>query len=90
MEYSVTWSSGGAAEQNLTELDIRTADPGKIPCGYFNSVFIFSGAVFLTRVTSAVTDSRLFGKEDFYFERTHVLQMFRTVYFDSITVCLQY
>lgn len=86
MEYSVTWSSGGAAEQNRTELDIRTADPGKIPRGYFNSVLIFSGAVFLTRVTSAVTDSCFLEKEDFYFERTHALQMFRTVYFDSITV----
>lgn len=65
MEYSVTWSSGGAAEQNRTELDIRTADPGKIPRGYFNSVLIFSGAVFLTRVTSAVTDSCFLERKTF-------------------------
>lgn len=65
VEYSVTWSSGGAAEQNRTELDIRTADPGKIPRGYFNSVLIFSGAVFLTRVTSAVTDSCFLERKTF-------------------------
>ena len=47
MEYSLTWSSGGATEQNLTELDMRTADPGTIPRGYFNSFLKLFGAVFL-------------------------------------------